>query len=172
MGLGVPLRLVRADTNGLELEPVKSISPAFLSPLWLGKLGPRRWLVGENLVYRSAVLGMQLTIPRGFVTDRASVPRLPMVFFLTGDRADAAATVHDWLYQSHIIGERRLADLVFLEAAVLPPDHESNWMATLMYRGIRIGGRGAWDSGPERLERLENASLPCQCLPIGHTNGA
>ena len=139
------------------------MTPAFLSQLWLGKLGSRRWLLGEDLVYRSAALKTQITIPRGFVTDRASVPRLPLAFLLTGDRADAAATLHDWIYQTHLVAERGLADLAFLEAAVLPPDLESGLVARVMYRGIRIWGGGAWDSGPERLERYENAALPRLC---------
>ena len=40
---------------------------------------------------------VQLRVPSEFITDFASVPRLPVVWLLTGDRARRAAVVHDYL---------------------------------------------------------------------------
>ena len=40
-----------------------------------------------------------ITVPTGFFTDFASVPRMPFVFLLFGDVAHEAAVIHDYLYR-------------------------------------------------------------------------
>ncbi len=54
------------------------------------------WRVESPLVFFSETQG-EITVPVGFLTDFASVPRLPFAYLFFGDRAHAAAVVHDWL---------------------------------------------------------------------------
>ncbi len=91
---------------------------AFLTPLRVEWVDPRTWRLLEALVYESDRLGRAITVPGGFCTDFASVPRLPLAYLVAGGRATRAAVVHDYLYQTHE-EPRDVADDVFEEAACL-----------------------------------------------------
>jgi hypothetical protein len=78
--------------------------------------GRGTWTLIDPLVYDSDVAGKVITVPTGFVTDFASVPRVPFAYWIAGDVAHPAAVVHDWLYSSHEV-DRPTADAVLEEAA-------------------------------------------------------
>ena len=77
-----------------------------------------KWTVVEPLVYESDVAGIVITVPAGFETDLANVPRLPLVYMATGGTANAAAVIHDYLYTSHTV-PRDVADAVLREASAV-----------------------------------------------------
>lgn len=88
-------------------------------------------------VYQSDVAQQTFTVPAGFQTDLASVPRPPVIYLLTWDTARSAAVVHDWLYSSRQVW-RKVADAVLREASEVigvPP-----WRRWLMWAGVRVGG--------------------------------
>jgi hypothetical protein len=114
----------------------------FLTPLRAEKSG-EYWTVLQPLIYDSDVACKVFIVPEGFVTDFASVPRLPLAFLLTGDQAHEAAVVHDFLYSRGVV-DRATADAVFREAAVA--SGEPAWRATLMHWGVRMGGWIAWNN--------------------------
>lgn len=114
----------------------------FLTPLRAEKSG-EYWTVLQPLIYDSDVACKVFIVPTGFVTDFASVPRLPLAFLLTGDSAHEAAVVHDFLYSRGVV-DRQTADAVFKEAAIA--SGESGWKATLMHLGVRMGGWIAWNN--------------------------
>jgi len=95
----------------------------------------KKWKVLEDLTYHSDY-GM-ITVPKDFQTDFASVPRIPVVFELVGDRGHAAATVHDWLYQ-HGDLSRKQADLVLRQA--LRDTNVGKARSYVMYYGVRAFG--------------------------------
>lgn len=101
-----------------------------------------QWVLVQPLVYLSDVAGRALTVPTGFRTDLASVPRLPLVFLLAGDCAREAAVVHDFLYQSHET-DRATADAILREASACTG--VPAWRRWLMYAGVRLGGASHWD---------------------------
>jgi hypothetical protein len=119
----------------------------FLSPLRVEEIedgshdGRGTWQLLAPLLYLSDVLKGLVTVPLGFVTDFASVPRIPVAFWLAGDCAHAAAVLHDWLYTSHQV-DRGTADAVLREAAMV--GGVPAWRAWTMWAGVRIGGAGAW----------------------------
>lgn len=91
---------------------------AFLSPLQaevLPRSTPVRWVLLSALIYQSDVLGAAICVPKGFSTDLASVPRLPLVYMLTANVVSEPAVVHDYLYSQASV-PRDVADRVFLEA--------------------------------------------------------
>lgn len=90
-----------------------------------------------NFVYQSDEAGMTITVPKGFTTDLASVPRMPLIFLLCGDTSREAAVLHDWLYFSGRLS-RKLADKLLFEASGI--SGVANWRRWLMYFGVRIGG--------------------------------
>lgn len=127
---------------------------AFKTPLKVQKLAEKTWALLAPLVYRSDQVAQVLTVPKGFITDYASVVRAPIAFWIAGDRAHEAATVHDYLYQTHHCRTREKADKIFLEAmevTAIPA-----WIRKVMYGAVRVAGMLAWRSGPSRFARFEN----------------
>jgi hypothetical protein len=100
-----------------------------------------QWILAVPLVYESDVAARTITVPAGFRTDLASVPRLPLVFLLAGDCAREAAVVHDYLYTSHLV-DRNTADAVLREASACTG--VPAWRRWLMWAGVRIGGGRHW----------------------------
>jgi len=99
--------------------------------------GRGTWRVLSMLAYKSDVAGTVFIVPAGFITDFASVPRIPIAFLLTADTAHQAAVVHDWLYTTHEVA-RDVADAVLREASIA--SGVPAWRAWLMWAGVRVGG--------------------------------
>ncbi len=140
---------------------------AFLSHLDGRWITDKTFMLLADLVYQSDLLGVTLTIPKGFVTDFASVPRVPIVYMMFGDRAHHESVVHDYLYQTHraripepqalLLGpwrdvSRAKADKVFLEA--METRGKSAFVRRGMYWGVVLGGRSSYKSGPSRFKLL------------------
>ncbi len=116
----------------------------FLSKLTTTEISDSIFAVAyKPLVYQSDLLVQIITVPVGFFTDFASVPRwVPMVYACLGDTAHEPAVVHDWLYYAAITN-RRHADDILLEAMAvcgIP-----SWRRYPIYWGVRIGGWKAWN---------------------------
>jgi len=75
------------------------------------------WEIHEPLVYESDLVGL-VTIPKGFFTDLASVPRVPIIYESWGNRAHRSAVLHDYAYRidSKPQFTYRQANAVFREA--------------------------------------------------------
>lgn len=76
-------------------------------------------------------------IDSGFMTDFASVPRLPLVYTLFADRAKRSAVLHDWLYTTKPFS-RAECDKAFLCA--MEAEGLGWFTRQAMYRGVRLGG--------------------------------
>ena len=94
-----------------------------------------------------------ITIPRGFVTDGASIPRLVWTFVggpFSGKYVKPAVA-HDYLYAVHLYS-RYKADLIFLEA--MKSCGVSLIKRELMFLAVRVGGRKSYhiqDNDPENV---------------------
>ncbi len=107
-----------AASLAFAFAPPPTPPAAFMTRLALyrhGRLDSGLWVVAEDFIFYSATLGRLVRVPAGFVTDLASVPRLPVVYWLTGGTADEAAVIHDFLYRDATTTKAE-ADSVFLEA--------------------------------------------------------
>jgi hypothetical protein len=91
------------------------------------------------LIFDSAVAGRQITVPIGFETDLASVPRWVGTYLLAGGKAVRAAVVHDYLYERDRV-TRQEADAVFLEAMDIEQDPEEAWRRWAMWAAVRAFG--------------------------------
>lgn len=89
------------------------------------------------LGYESELAKRAFWVPAGFRTDLASVPRLPIVYWLAGGCADEEAVLHDYLYSTAVVS-RKMADAIFREA--MSVRGEPGWRRWLMWAGVRIGG--------------------------------
>ena len=102
-----------------------------------------QWRLVDEFAYDSAVAGARIIVPAGFITDFASVPRVPVAYWLVGDTAHLAAVVHDFLYCTGIF-PKAMADRVFLEAMAVTGI--PLWRRWAMYLGVTYGGDLAWAS--------------------------
>jgi hypothetical protein len=96
-----------------------------------------RWVLVQPLAYESDDAKRTITVPVGFQTDLASVPRMPVIYWLAGDTSSAAAVVHDYLYSTGLV-PRALADAVLREASMVTG--VPRWRRWIMWAGVRIGG--------------------------------
>lgn len=100
----------------------------------------KRWMLTEPLVY--AVQGVKtITVPKGFVTDYASLPRpLLAVFGRPSGITAEPAVLHDWLYSPDGLPllARYRCDEIFLESM---KSKGVNWFKRYaMYHGVRVFG--------------------------------
>ena len=97
-----------------------------------------------------------IDVPTHFLTDLASVPRLARpIIGRVGPHLEASI-VHDWIYsawqvESRVPDEemRRFCDAVFLEAMKVAG--VSRFKRWLIWRAVRLGGRGPFFGRDERL---------------------
>lgn len=112
---------------------------SFTSPLEFELVGRRLYCLTRSFEYHVGALnsGIVISVPAGFVTDLASVPRLFWsVFPPDGDYAKAAV-IHDYLYASGQYS-RLWADEIFNEAmGVLGVNPVTRW---LIYKAVRLFG--------------------------------
>jgi hypothetical protein len=117
---------------------------AFLDTLSTTEISDSIFAIADHpFRYKSDYAKRMFTVPVGFTTDFASVPRIvPAIYALLGDTAHEPATVHDWLYYAAVT-TREAADNVLREAIMvfgIPA-----WRATLFFWGVRLGGWAAWN---------------------------
>lgn len=124
------------------------MTPKFITKLNAVKMGTHKgrglWQLYTPLVYASAILDRTISVPKDFITDFASVPRIPGIWWIAGGMADEAAAVHDWLYNQKIV-KRKLADKIFSEA--MKVSGISAWRRYLMYTSVRAFGRRSYGKG-------------------------
>lgn len=81
-----------------------------------------------------------ITVPKGFVTDYASVPRGLWNLFPPQGKYSAGAVVHDYLYRRTLL-DRAFCDRVFLEAM---EGLGVSWFSRhTIYRAVRLFGGAA-----------------------------
>tara|TARA_R100001015_G_C4496601_1_gene72471 strand:- start:45 stop:518 length:474 start_codon:yes stop_codon:yes gene_type:complete len=141
---------------------------------------PRNWTLDTPLKFDSDTLsdegrellkhcGVQVTkknvisVPKGYITDLASVPRFCWAFIAPFDVA-RAAVVHDILYEKintaykdgKIITKqdreryRKVADDVFKEGMESAVPEVSKWKIWSAYNAVRVFGRWAINSSAPR----------------------
>jgi hypothetical protein len=139
------------------------MTPRFLDPIRTEDQGDGRARLLDAFRVDSAVLRGRLVVPAGFVTDFASVPRLPLVYWLFGNRARGPAVVHDFLYQTHLCADKTTADAVFRE--LMRVEGDTGPVRVFMWLGVHVAGQAAWASGPERFLVLGNVSGAAAFIP-------
>ncbi len=118
------------------------------------------WQLTAPLKYWSNLIrGRVITVPAGFQTDLASVPRLPFLYLLWGGKAHREGVLHDYLYR--IDSKPRVsfarANRVFLEA--MKCRCKPWWVRYPMFVGVALGGRWSYHKKitADRLTRPQEA---------------
>ena len=96
------------------------------------------WKLLSPLVFESDKYG-EIIVPVNFLTDFASVPRIPLIYAIFGNTSHSAATLHDYLYSGLQDISRKDADAVFLEA--MESRKQSKWHRKVMWKAVRWFGK-------------------------------
>ncbi|WP_394222752.1 DUF1353 domain-containing protein [Alteromonas gracilis] len=108
------------------------------------------WIVQEPLKFE--LNGEDRYVPKGFVTDFASVPRSFWVAFPPCDIYTPAAVVHDYLYWMQFPEcDQECADS-FLNSAMESAD-VPRWKRVPIYMAVRVAGSSAWSENTELNQR-------------------
>ena len=112
----------------------------FDTPLIAKELNEKEWQLMAPLL--ATIWGdhnFYVEVPIGFVTDFASVPRLPFIYTLFGGKAKKPATLHDYLYAHGSTPlDKKIADEVLFAAMVT---NGNNWYQRWgFYLAVRIFG--------------------------------
>jgi Protein of unknown function (DUF1353) len=99
----------------------------------------------QEVWYQDAIV--RIVVPKGFVSDLASIPRA--LWFLVAPWDIALESLfHDQLYRTQPV-ERLIADA---ELYAMMEKRGVGWLTRkLVYRGVRIFGWLAWDANAERI---------------------
>lgn len=131
------------------------MSSPFKSPLHVRVLAPSELLTKRQsyeltapFTYTSAILG-DLTVPAGFHTDFASIPRIAWRYIDPEDPAILfASVIHDYLYSLKGVlptsqeYTRKQADEVLVEAMAACG---ARWdQRKIVYAAVRVGGGTNW----------------------------
>ena len=119
-------------------------------PLLLPFSDDKFFVLMRDLEYKIGETTLKVTVPKGFVTDFASIPEPLWSFGLSPKgKYTQAAIVHDYLYWTQVC-TRKQADNIMLIA--MKEHGVSKIKRTEIYSGVRIGGKGPWKKNTE--ERL------------------
>jgi hypothetical protein len=123
----------------------------------------RDWMLVESVAYSIGNSGVIVSVPKGFVTDFASIPRPLWSFGLSPHgRFSKAAIVHDYLYWTQDC-TREQADNLLLIA--MKESEVSRSQQNEIYLGVRAGGETAWESN-----RRDRAAGLIKIIPADRMN--
>ena len=101
------------------------------------------WKVTKPFLYHSDILGRIIIVEKGFLTDYASVPRYPFLYWWFGDTSHRAGVIHDWLFHNQHVCDEKTANKVLLEAskcAGIP------WYIRIpIYIGVTLGSASSYE---------------------------
>jgi hypothetical protein len=111
------------------------------------------WVLFSDLDYRVGDSAITITVPKGFVTDFASIPQ---PFWSAGlspnGKYSKAAIVHDYLYWVQRCTRRQADNILMIAMKESGVDVATR---TAIYEGVRLGGDTAWESNAsERMQGL------------------
>ena len=125
------------------------------------------WVLVQDVAYHVGESAMTITVPKGFVTDFASIPQVFWSADLSPNgKYSKAAIVHDYLYWTQGC-TREQADNI-LDIAM----QESNvgtLQRTAIYWGVRLGGDSAWQTNASQKAQSLPRIVPAQYLEFGPT---
>lgn len=123
----------------------------FLTPIRVEKVFFKNiWILLKDFVYHHAPteflsLDVTITVPAGFYTDFASIPRLPLIYRRLGNRFQEEAVIHDYVYRIDSIPQLTQDECDRLLYDMIREDPEADEMdARMVYDGVHLGGEGSY----------------------------
>lgn len=123
--------------------------PKFKAPLILEEIEYKNsvqyWRLYEDFYYEIGAegSGQEILIPKGFVTDFASIPRWLWWIVPPYGKYNKAAVVHDFLYKKQSGYSKIVADAIFYEA--MESLGVPYFQRLLMYKAVSYFGKSAYN---------------------------
>lgn len=122
-------------------------SKPFDKPLSVSRFLDRTYYLNEDMAWtpKSAIANItKIVVPKGFVTDFASIPRVFWAVLPPDDEYVMPAVLHDWLYWQQLpLLLKSESDTVLklaMEELKLP-----SWKIWAIYNAVSLLGASAWD---------------------------
>lgn len=125
------------------------------------------WMLESPMIFKAGKRNpLILIVPRGFVTDYASVPRPLRLLLPREGTYGNAAVLHDYLYWRQDC-TREQSDNIMVIAMMEAGVSESTLRALQL--GVRLGGQGSWDTNRRERESglLRTVGAPFDQVPVG-----
>lgn len=137
---------------------------AFPLPLEVEQVNEGEWRVlngFDAIVEEEGHETVVIHVPHGYLTDFASVPRIPFAYLLFGGKGSRAAVIHDYLYEGCdpelARRPRNWCDAVFHHGLLTIAEEEASKphpgltevQADAMYDGVRVGGASHFHTPPD-----------------------
>jgi len=128
------------------------------------------WVTVEPLEYIIGSTSDRIIVPKGFVTDFASIPQSLWSLGLSPHgQYSRAAVIHDYLYWAQAC-TREQSDRLLLIA--MKESKVGSFDELLVYQGVNLGGKGPWnDNAKERAGKLPRV-IPEKYLRPADPNAA
>ena len=125
--------------------------------------GRSLWATTKEITYRPSNGDAEIRVPKGFVTDLASIPRLFWDLLPPDGPWVKAAVIHDYLYYTQGSGvwkchpptilrarpyERPDADWILRDA--MEDRGVDGFRRNVIWLAVRVGGQHGWDASPGR----------------------
>lgn len=111
---------------------------------------PDFWAVVSPLVWESP--GQRIVVPRGFLTDLASIPKFLRNIFDPNGYAREPAVLHDWNYRTHLM-TRAQCDQLLHDSLIACG--ESKTVAWCYKSGVRLGGAAPYGAHPFGVQAFD-----------------
>ena len=111
------------------------------------------WVTVEPMIYIIGSTNDRIVVPKGFVTDFASIPSgLWSLGLSPHGQYSRAAVIHDYLYWAQGCTREQSDRLLVL---AMKESNVGGFDEFLVYQGVNLGGQGPWDeNAKERRDRL------------------
>lgn len=139
----VPLGLI-IFVAGCQAPPAPTVRPFGDNNFWVA-VEPLEYIIGST--------SDRIVVPKGFVTDFASIPKpLWSLGLSPHGQYSRAAVIHDYLYWAQAC-TREQSDRLLLIA--MKESSVGSFDEFLVYQGVNVGGKGPWnDNAKERAGKL------------------
>ncbi|HHX9832721.1 TPA: DUF1353 domain-containing protein [Salmonella enterica subsp. enterica] len=122
----------------------------FTTPAILEMLDHYLWRIHEPFeFYLSDDNSDVISVPAGFITDLASVPRIFWTFMPPDGKYAKAAIIHDYLYDN-ALRTKKEADRIFLDGMTVLG--VPKWKRIVLYLAVSIFGRGHYSKDQQARE--------------------
>lgn len=100
------------------------------------------WVLDEPMYWRIGTTDTEIVVQRGFVHDKASIPRSLWALLPPFGPYTRPAVIHDYLYWTRRCTRLQADNLLMI---AMKENGVGAFKRFLIYRGVRMGGRSAWN---------------------------
>ena len=106
----------------------------------------RAWVLLEDMDYQIGNSQFTIVVPKGFVTDYASVPQMLWGALSPHDNYSRAAVVHDYLYWTQICTRPQSDNIMQI---AMKESEVPKWKQIAVYGAVSLLGQASWDENKE-----------------------